>query len=99
VIHTTHLQMPKPLADKQFEGGRFDGFVQLIKYPGGETICLAPFSASSSDSVGGGVGFGLRVRGISLPLTGAMPKKDPQQQLDEDFEERFWRAEEAALGK
>ncbi|MEO8160704.1 MAG: hypothetical protein ABI588_04735 [Arenimonas sp.] len=99
VIHTTRLVEPKLLDGKQFEGGRFEGFVQLIKYPEGGSICLVPFSASSSDSVGGGVGIGLRVRGISIPISDAMPNKDGQQQLDEDFQERFWAAEEAALRK
>lgn len=99
VIHTTTLKMPKALDANKFEGGHFEGFVQLLKYPSGDSICVAPFSADSSESVGGGLGIGLRVRGISIPVTGAMPKKEPQQQVEEDFQGRFWQAEEAALGK
>ena len=38
VIHTTRL-----------EAGEFDGYVQLIGYPDGETICIAPFSARGSE--------------------------------------------------
>jgi hypothetical protein len=38
VIHTTRL-----------EAGEFDGYVQLIGYPDGETICIAPFSARGGE--------------------------------------------------
>jgi hypothetical protein len=67
VIHTTRLLEPKPLDGGKFEEGRFEGFVQLIGYPDGESICMAPFQASGAD---------------------------PEQ-----FQQSFWAAEEAALGK
>lgn len=38
VIHTTRL-----------EGNRFEGFVQVIGYPDGGTICVAPIEASGTD--------------------------------------------------
>jgi len=40
VIHTTRLL--------EAGDGEFDGFVQLIGYPDGETICIAPFAARGS---------------------------------------------------
>lgn len=99
VIHAVHLREPKLLSGKEFQGGEFDGWLQVMRYPDGDTLCRVPFTARSSDKIGGGLGFGLRVRGISVPVTRAMPKKEPQQQIEADFQERFWAAQEAALGK
>jgi len=99
VIHTTALQLPKLIDKSSFEGGRFDGFVQVIRYPAGTSECIAKLHAESSEKIGGGIGIGLRVRGIRIPITGAMPKEEPQKQIEEDFQGHFWEAEEAALGK
>ena len=41
IIHTTKLEEPTDTTE-----GRFEGSVQLIGYPDGETICSAPFEAS-----------------------------------------------------
>jgi hypothetical protein len=43
VIHQTNLEMPQAGTP-----GHFEGFVQLIKYPTGDSICLEPFSADSA---------------------------------------------------
>lgn len=43
VIHTTRLDEPTGAAP-----GRFEGSVQLLGYPDGETLCFAPFEASGS---------------------------------------------------
>jgi len=81
VIHTTKL-----------EPTHFDGFVQLVKYPSGDSICLVPFSADKPAHAGGGLGIGRRVRGLGVSVNGAPG-------ADEDFQGAFWAAEEAALGK
>ena len=45
VIHATKLQPPSVSADGKAAPGHFKGFVQLVKYPAGDSICLVPFSA------------------------------------------------------
>ena len=95
-----HRLLAVKLVDKtSFEGGRFDGFVQVIRYPAGTSECIVPLHAESSQEIGGGIGIGLRIRGIRVPITGAMPKEDPQKQVEEDFQGHFWQAAEAALSK
>jgi hypothetical protein len=66
VIHTTRLVEPRLLEGGKVEGGAFEGFVQVLGYPDGETICIAPFRASTDH---------------------------------DDFQQRFWAAEGAAIGK
>jgi hypothetical protein len=66
VIHTTRLVEPRLLDGGKVEGGLFEGFVQVVGYPDGETICIAPFQASTDH---------------------------------DDFQQRFWVAEGAAIGK
>jgi hypothetical protein len=66
VIHTTRLVEPRLLDGDKVEGGAFEGFVQVVGYPDGETICIAPFQATTDH---------------------------------DDFQQRFWAAEGAAIGK
>jgi len=66
VIHTTRLVEPRLLDGGKVEGGHFEGFVQVVGYPDGETICIAPFEATTDH---------------------------------DDFQQRFWAAEGAAIGK
>ncbi len=100
VVHTLSLTEPKLLSsggtfkDGSYDGGAFSGWIQLISYPGGKTICEVPFSAVSSTSVGGGIGIGLRIRGI--PLTNPL-KATPEQQIENDFQGNFWTAAQAAV--
>ena len=97
VIHTTTLRAPRVLSDGSIEPGRFQGFVQLVKYPVGDSICLVPFSADSPAKGGGGLGLGRRVRGLGV--AGGDAATSAQQRAEEDFQGAFWAAEEAALGK
>ena len=96
VIHTTKLAMPVRQAVGKVDAGRFEGYVQLVKYPSGDSLCLVPFSADSPDKLGAGNSAGLRARGLNLPPAG---RRTPQEQVEDDFQGRFWAAEEAALGK
>ena len=48
VIHTTSLVEPVQAEGGGPQDGEFEGFVQLVGYPDGETICIAPFAASGS---------------------------------------------------
>ena len=49
VIHTKTLVEPKAAVEGgEAQDGEFEGFVQLLGYPDGETICIAPFRASGS---------------------------------------------------
>ena len=77
----------------KLEAGHFEGHVQLVKYPSGDSLCLVPFSADSPATPGAGLGIGRRVRGLGVAAGGAKPS------ADEDFQGAFWAAEEAALGK
>jgi hypothetical protein len=49
VIHTTRLVEPRLREGGKVEGGEFEGFVQLVGYPDGETMCISPFTASGTD--------------------------------------------------
>jgi len=49
VIHTKRLVEPRLQKDGKIEGGEFEGFVQVVGYPDGETLCTAPFTASGTD--------------------------------------------------
>ena len=49
VIHTSRLVEPRLHEGGKADGGEFDGFVQVVGYPDGETICIAPFTASGTD--------------------------------------------------
>lgn len=101
VIHTLSLKEPRLLSeggvfkDGSYDAGSFSGWIQLMSYPDGKTVCEMPFSATSSSSVGGGIGIGLRIRGI--PITGAMPKPTPQQQIEDDFQANVWKAAQAVV--
>lgn len=105
VIHTSSLKAPHLLkaagimSDGSFDAGHFSGWIQLIAYPDDKTVCEVPFSADSSQRIGGGIEIGLRIRGISIPVTGALPKPAAEQQLDDDFQSNVWTAAEAAIAK
>ena len=89
VIHPAKLEMPQAGTP-----GHFEGHVQLLKYPTGDSICVVSFSADSPAKAGGGLGVGRRVRGLAMPSAGAAAPS-----AEEDFQGAFWLAEEAALGK
>jgi hypothetical protein len=91
VIHTTKLVEPQASGS-----GHFDGYVQLVKYPAGDSICLVPLRADGADPRPASPSLGLRARGITSP---AGAPTDARAQAEQDFQARFWAAEEAALGK
>lgn len=101
VIHTTNLKMPRLLSaggvfkDGSFDAGVFEGWIQIVSYPGAKTLCEVPFTARSSDHVGGGMELRLRIRGI--PVTGGGTDASPQQQVEDDFEANVFKAAQAAV--
>ncbi len=101
VIHTTNLKPPRLLSaggvfkDGSFEAGVFVGWIQVVSYPDAKTQCEVPFTATSSDHIGGGMELRLRIRGI--PITTGGTDAPPQQQVEDDFEANVFKAAQAAV--
>jgi hypothetical protein len=53
VVHATRVQEPVLAADGKVEPGQFEGFVQLVGFPDGETMCTAAIHATNSQGAGG----------------------------------------------
>ena len=77
-----------------FVGGQLDGALDVVDWATDKTICHAPISAKSSDSINYGGGMQLKFHGIPSPTIG---KTDLDDAVEKDFEKNVKAATKTAL--
>jgi hypothetical protein len=82
---------PKVIDRNAFEGGYFVGSIVIVDWQAAKVLCHARFEATSSESLGGGVGISLGRGIVTIPLD------DLQEDADEDYRRNFAAASALAV--
>jgi hypothetical protein len=95
VIDVDSFEPPKEDADG-YAGGDLEGSLDVVDYLTNKTICNAPISAKSSDTISYGGGMQLTFHGIPSPTVG---KTDVDDALSKDFKKNVEAATKASLAE
>ncbi|MEO7113518.1 MAG: hypothetical protein ABI183_23975 [Polyangiaceae bacterium] len=95
VIDVDSFEAPKEDADG-YAGGDLQGSLDVVDWLTNKTICNAPISAKSSDTISYGGGMQLTFHGIPSPTVG---KTDVDEALSKDFKKNVEVALKASLAE